>query len=282
MFAVSRLSRAFTLFLLFGSITSIRVAGWGPLAHDAIGREAVGDANARVYHSLPDSWPSSDLNRITDWSAWTHGVQRTGSAFGVPRVPEYAPENPGEVMYASCRSQGPSCTPLARATALGFLAHGVEDREVHWGYSGGGIYQTWKNHPVKEQWADCVVYREILKGTFDNRGQATSLPSVGNDGDARLIQLAQQDFNGNPRNKQDTLDRGRRTKLSRVEPVSEIQKRIDGYRSDLKDELLEVNRNNCGSLDDTARKKGWDSNEAQRHYRAAVASVKQVYAAHPF
>jgi len=177
---------------------------------------------------------------------------------------------------------GASCGPQARATVLGFLIHDVEDREVHWDFSGGGTFDGWRMHPVKEEWADCVVYRNILGGSFDARGDAMTLPKVPHGGDARLINQAEQDFNTNPANGQATLDAGQSNKLNRVDTVAEIDSLIKKYSAELSGLPDLITRNNCTSLDRKATDRGWSAMDVRTHYTSAVIAVRDLYMRHPF
>lgn len=282
--SVRRSLRAVVLFLLLGWLTSATVAAWGTLAHYAIGREALG-RDVALFHLLPDSWPRiTGTVDISEWFAWSHGVLRTGRAGIVPRVPVYANENPGEAMYQRCRTTPTACGPLGPATALGFLAHGVVDREVHWAFFPGGTYKLWRQHEPKENWADCVIYERILGGKFsEDEGAATDLPYVDNNGDAGVIRFAQQDFIKNPNNRQYSVNRDPpRTTLPRDETEQEIQGRIGDFRARIASDLQGINRRNCKDLNDTAMDEKWSAADVEKHFRAAVDAVKRIYSAHPF
>ena len=272
---------AIAILLVLLACAGARVAAWNPFAHYAITHAAI-PGGVLVYDSLPDSWPSRRGLAISDGFAWTHGVQRTGKDRLIPRIPIYALSNPGEVMYTVCRGMGARCGPHARATVLGFLVHDVEDREVHWGFSGGGTYDGWRMHPVKEAWADCVVYRTVLGRGFDARGDAKTLPMVPHGGDGALINQAEQDFNSNPANTQATLDAGQSNRLKTVETVSEIDDLIKKYSAELSGLADFITRNNCASLDRRATREGWSATDVATHYSAAAIAVRDVYTRHPF
>jgi hypothetical protein len=291
-----RVRRSLRATLLFFVLIPSTVLAWGPLAHDAIGREAVGNSGLAIYHNLPDSWPYWNLapEVISEWFAWTHGVQRTGTSGPldrVPNVPVYALENPGESMLQLCEN---ACTELQQATILGFLAHGVEDHAVHWTFSPGGTVARWYEHRMKEKWADCIVYRSILKRGFAVNGAADNLPQIRNGGDASLIRLAEQRFNqrvnaNTNTNNQYSVDQGKPTPLSRIELLPEIEAEIAAYERNIREQLLDnVNLRNCASLDTTANQRrmsgdsSWSVSEVERYYRSAVDSVKLVYDQHKF
>jgi hypothetical protein len=147
------------------------------------------------------------------------------------------------------------------------------------------------DHPIKERWADCVIYTEVLKGGFDEQGAAANLPPVGNDGDAQLIRSAQESFNQNVRsNSSDySIDKARRTPLSRVDSESEIRNKIGTYRKTLQRDLsINVRDGNCRSLGRTAKNrlsdgdKSWTDDQVLDRYRASVDEVRKAYDSHKF
>jgi hypothetical protein len=90
------------ILLLFAFVASAQ--SWEALTHYQLGIESSIDPNGS-FQNLPDSWPSHrDIWKwfeITEWFAWSHGVQRTGRTTTIPNVPAYPTDmrNPGEDLY---------------------------------------------------------------------------------------------------------------------------------------------------------------------------------------
>ena len=177
--------------------------------NQAAGRQSVGE--------LPDIWPSREGslgNVITKGFCWSHAVQRAPGEPLVPPTPQNVDDRePGAEMYILIGNKLSAPGPQALATALAFMGHNAADREVHYGYFlGGSIFNWWRQHAWKEEWADYMIYTERLGGGFSDRW-VTDDPETGAghwvydvptlritvkcSGDADLIQLAQRVYHKN-------------------------------------------------------------------------------------
>lgn len=252
-----------------------QAVSWQVIAHYQIGVEAGADLDRR-YQLLPDSWPSHGsvwkAYAITKWFAWTHALQLTGRTETVPNVPRDPNDNrdPGEAMYQLYKSG--TNGPNAYETALGFLTHNAQDKEVHYRFFRGGSKAAWKEeHQIKEAWADCMIYIIQMKGQFDNNGKPKNLPPVENRGHADLISHAQDRF----------IQSGLSTEKDEIitieqESVAAIEKRLRDAEADSKTYLAEFDLPTCLSFDKYVLNYNWTLDELEEYYTKSVDKTKDI------
>ena len=264
---------------------------WGPIAHYQLGVESGSDPNGS-FQNLPDSWPAyhnpfkdffrtvlelPDAFNITEYFAWSHGVMRTGRTRGVPNVPQYHRDgwNPGQDMY-DLYKRGTVSGSAVYETAIGFLAHYVQDRAVHYRYFRGGSLDAWREeHLYKEVWTDCWIFRwRIAKSEgFDQNGRPRFRVALSNRGNADLIAEAQRMF----------IRFGRSTDLngvrllSRSEHPSEIRARMRDYEQELTRYVSRLHRRIC---DDQYfqffRRYAWDLDELLHYFQKSLEATEAV------
>lgn len=255
---------------------------WQAITHYQLGVEAGVDSN-RQFQMLPDSWPSHGsifkLFEITEWFAWSHAVQRTGRTDGVQNVPIYPNDdrNPGEVMYKLYK-QGQAAGSYPYETALGFLTHNAQDRQVHYAYFRGGSRAAWvEEHQYKENWADCWIYRIKLNGTFDERGRPLNLPIIQNIGNATLISKAQADFVASGR----STDSDQMVTLPKTETEQEIQTRMSDAEKETREYLDDFDETKCDALAKYAKNYAWTLDELKDYYSKSLNETSSTLRAHP-
>lgn len=252
---------------------------WGPFAHYQITLEATGSDYA-PYANLPDIWPShggyARLFEITEWFAWSHGAQRTGRTELVPNVPVYPAvrQDPGEMIYRSyLRSRRGD--RVRHRTALGFLVHNVQDRQVHWDYFRGGSRAAWvEEHEYKEHWADCWIYTLRIAGTYNEQGEvSTEYPLLTEQVDIGAISQSQAEAVTQGL----SVDADGQRTLSKVESTNEIRSRLAQARSTFKSYLSKVSASRCRWLKEKyARNYNWTLNQLETYYKASVAATREV------
>jgi len=263
--------------IAFGVIGALLTAtpspSWQVIAHYQMGIESKVDESG-WFPNLPDAWPSYDRKfQITEWFAWSHGMQRVGSNVVVPRPPINPNDgrDPGETMHKLYKKTTKS-RPVLYETSLGFLIHNAQDREVHYGYFRGGSIGRWiGEHAWKEEWADCWVYRIRRKGTFNLVGRPTDLPTIRVIGDAALISEAQAQFIRSGL----SVDSNTQTPLSKQESVREIESRLMETEANTRDYLTQFDWVRCASLNVYAAAAAWDIGELRQYYEKALDATQK-------
>lgn len=253
---------------------------WQTIAHYQIGVEAGADTGRR-YQMLPDSWPSHGSlwsgYAVTKWFAWTHAMLLTGRTDGVPNVPQDPKDHrePGQAMYELYKAGGHG--PNAYETALGFLTHDAQDKEVHYRFFRGGSKAAWKEeHQIKEAWADCMIYIGKMDGQFDESGKPKNLPPIQNRGNAALIAEAQDRFiqSGLSTEKDQTVTIDRET-------VAAIEQRMQGAEADSIAYLADFDQRKCLSYGRYVLNYDWTLDELDEYYMKAVKRTKDIVAKFP-
>lgn len=262
---------------------------WESLAHYQLGIDAAG-ARLAPYQNLPDVWPSHSGWRqawgISEWFAWSHAVQRTGRTDGIPHVPVDASGlwNPGKVLYRLYKTRSVNGHG-SYETALGFLMHLAQDREVHYAYFRGGSFPSWtQEHQYKEQWADCIVYQTVTYRTTSSddgfepngNGRPKGLPRVAVMGHAEAIHKAQKEFVASGYSVDDSLHT-----TIRAQDPSAIVKDITDYQPEIDTYLGKINREYCRQYQRLARRYNWTAREARGFYDRSLAATKQILTAYP-
>ena len=249
---------------------------WQTIAHYQIGVEAEADA-ARRYQMLPDSWPSHGSLwkgfAITPWFAWTHGMQLTGRTDTVPNVPRDPKDQrePGQAMYELYKAGASGLE--AYETALGFLTHDAQDKEVHYRFFRGGSKAAWKEeHQIKEAWADCMIYIGKMNGEFDEKtGKPKHLPPIENHGNAQVIAQAQERFIQSGF----STDKDQQVTITQ-ETVAAIEQRMREAEADSKTYLGEFDWQTCKSFRRYVLNYDWTLDELDEYYTKAVNRTKDV------
>lgn len=254
---------------------------WQVITHYQLGVEAGADPQ-RQFQMLPDSWPSHGnfltAFKITEWFAWTHAVQRTGRTAGVPNVPKYPDDgrNPGEEMYRLYK--GYTSWGWAYETAIGFLGHNAQDRQVHYRYFRGGSRAAWvEEHKYKEEWADCWIFQIKMNGKFDGKGRPLDMPNILNDGNGGLISKAQENFRKSNRSTHSV----RQETLPKQETISEIRTRLKRALREYNQYLSNFNKERCESLAKYAINYDWTLDELEERYSLSLAATHRTMDSHP-
>jgi hypothetical protein len=272
---------SFSITLIFLEITF--AGAWQIITHYQLGVESGLDPTGS-FQNLPDSWPSHDgvwkLYQISEWFAWSHGVLRNGRTSGVPNLPVYpsSDQDPGKVIYKLYRAGGLK-GGFEYDTAMGFLAHNAQDRQVHYRYFRGGSKAAWREeHEWKEIWADCWIYRIRMGGKFDVEGRPLNLPNIDNRGNPGLISRAQSEFIASGL----STDAGSTVALPGPEVVKTIDGRISNHRKEISDYLRNTfNLAYCNSLGKWARNYDWNLDELEEYYFKSLNATKGLLAGFP-
>jgi hypothetical protein len=251
---------------------------WEAITHYQLGVQSKADVAGR-FQNLPDSWPShrglAKLYEITEWFAWSHAVQRTGRTSGVPNVPIYPNDkrNPGEVMYQLYKGGAPISGAYVYETALGFLSHNAQDRQVHYKYFRGGSRAAWvEEHEKKEQWADCWIYQIVMNGAFDKEDRPLNLPRIENRGNSALISEAQGKFIASGL----STDRGGRVTLPKRESVVEVDERLLETERAVQTYLGDFDAQHCRALEKWAVNYAWTLDELEEYYGKSLDATRKV------
>jgi hypothetical protein len=235
-------------------IHAFPASAWWPIAHYSMQRELGVDQN-QICMNLPDAWPNREYwIRITDWFAWSHGVQIDGYDYNVvPRSPTYPVDGryPGYDIYQLATNKIRNANPQAQNTAFSFIGHNGMDRNVHFEYFRAGSINNWRvQHLAKEEWADYEIFvAQHGAGSFNQSGKAATFFGTVIDhdnpnqvlipcsADARIIQIAQKVYRKN-RRFTNTDNTGH---ISDVDTVETINARIQELQQAMSDEVRSLN-----------------------------------------
>lgn len=250
---------------------------WEAITHFQLGVESGIDASGS-FQNLPDSWPSHGniftLYGITEWFAWSHGVQLTGRSSVVPNVPRYPKDNrnPGEDLYRLYKT-GTVAGSNVYETAIGFLGHVFQDRQVHYRYFRGGSRSTWvEEHQKKEQWADCMIYLIKLNGKFNDQGHPLNLPNIENKANSPLVSEGQKIFMASGL----SVDSDENITLPKRETSAEIESRLSGTKAAIRDYLNNFDKWHCQGFAKYVKNYDWTLDELEEYYKKSLDITRNV------